>query len=196
MLFFFDETARRARSGHRLEALCGVAIDEEQFASISSDVYSMKRNSIGRQFADNRELKGTIIFKEKNFRERDRPEAGAMLAFALDLCRYLSQKSLRAFGIVRFGTNLGFRCHDPQSLDGTHRALLERIEAFMQRERKGRRAKIVFDDVEHGFNAARAEAITNFFNRYVPGQAIQTIIVRRSLPFHRRRTWAFNWPIS
>lgn len=42
MLGFMDETYRESLTGHKLGALCGVAIPEDMFAKVAQDLYSMK----------------------------------------------------------------------------------------------------------------------------------------------------------
>lgn len=84
---------------------------------------------------------------------------------------------LTVFGVVCFDQSLrDLRCHDPIRLEPSYRALFERIDMFMRAKFSARRAKLVFDDVDHGTNAERAASITNFFNRTNVGRGYDTII--------------------
>jgi hypothetical protein len=177
VLVFLDETARTSERGHALGALCGIAIPEQLFADVTTDLYSMKYNSFGAEFARERELKGSLLLKRKNFREADQPGARATLTFVTDLLHYIVRHQFVTFGIVCFDQALAsFRCDNPYRLDATFRALFERLDTYMRNVFPGRQAKIVFDDVDYGTNAARAAAITNFFNRTSTGRGYDTII--------------------
>lgn len=87
MLFFLDETYRESRTGHKLGALCGVAIPEDAFAKVAQELYSMKYNSFGEAFAKNRELKGAQLLKPKNFETLGTPCAMTCLDFVRDVLR-------------------------------------------------------------------------------------------------------------
>jgi len=177
MLVFLDETTRTSERGHGLGALCGIAIPEQLFADVTEDVYRMKYNSFGAGFAKERELKGSLLLKRKNFREGDQPGARAVLTFVTDLLRYIVRRQFVTFGIVCFDQSIAsFRCDNPHRLDVTYRALFERLDTYMRNVFPGRHAKIVFDDVDYGTNAGRAAAITNFFNRTTTGRGYDTII--------------------
>jgi len=177
MLVFLDETTRTSERGHGLGALCGIAIPEQVFADVTADIYSMKYNSFGEQFAKERELKGALLLKRKNFRESEKPGARAALAFVTDLLHYIVRRRFVTFGIVCFGqSGASFRCDEPYRLDVTYRALFERLDTYMRNVFPGRHAKIVFDDVDYGTNAARATAITNLFNRTATGRGYDTIV--------------------
>lgn len=155
MLVFLDETFRTAKSGHRLGAICGVAIPEDLFAMVARDVYSMKFSSFGQEFAYNRELKGAKLLHAKNLRHNAKPEGKAQVAFVFDILRYLHNNGLVVFGVVCFEDQLrDLQCRDPVKLEPSYRALIERIDAYMRDRFPKRRAKLVFDDVDHGMNSA------------------------------------------
>ncbi len=177
MLVFFDESFRQGIRGHQFGVLWGIAIPEELQADVAQDIHYMKRNSFGEEFARTRELKGAKLLKRRNFR----PEAGARgrasVEFVRDTMRYIVRKRLVTFGIVCFDTRLRtFKCDEPDRLDPTYRALFQRLDNYMTREFPGKRAKLIFDDVDYATNANRARAITNFFNRSPVGRGYDTII--------------------
>jgi hypothetical protein len=177
VLVFLDESFRRSHTGHELGALCGVAVPEDILRDVAVDVFNMKRNSFGDEFARHRELKGSQLLKPRNFRGDAGPAARASVEFVRDLMRYLARRRLVVIGVVCFDTRLRtFKCDDPDRLDVTYRALFERLDNYMVREFPNRRAKLVFDDVDYGTNANRARAITNFFNRSMVGRGYDTII--------------------
>ncbi len=177
MLVFIDETFRKSHRGHELGAICGIGIPEDLFGKVVADVFSMKWNSLGEQFAKEGELKGSQLLKNRNFSRPDLPTSKADLCFVEDLVRYINRQKLVTFGVVCFDARFrSFRCDDPHRLDVTYRALFERIDGYMRNELPSRRAKLVFDDVDYGTNKARAESITNFFNRTNVGRGYDTII--------------------
>jgi hypothetical protein len=181
MLVFLDESFRTARTGHQLGVLYGIAIPEETLSEIGVDIYYMKRNSFGDEFARERELKGSMLLKAKNLRRPERPHAAASLSFVQDLLNYINKQRLVTLGVVCFDTSLrDFRCEDPDRLAATYRSLFFRLDHYMKRDFPNRQAKLVFDDIHHGENAARAAAITNFFSRSPVGQGYDSIV---RLPF-------------
>lgn len=177
MLVFFDETFRESRSGHKLGALCGIAIPEEVYAKVATDIFSLKYSSFGEPFAKESELKGNVLLKPKNFREPMTSYARTSLEFVRDLLRYINRQKLVTLGVVCFDTSLrSFRCKDPHRLEVTYRSLFERLDGFMGREFPTRRAKIILDDVDYGMNLARSESVTNFFTRSGVGRGFDSII--------------------
>ena len=177
MLFFFDESFRKSNKGHALGVLAGIAIPEESLSQIIVDVHRMKVSSFGEAFAMNRELKGKKLLKNKNFDLLKSGKGSAAIEFVVDLLRYLRNQRLVVFSVVAFDTSLGtFKCNDPVVLDPTYRILLGRIDDYMKNEYPHKRAKIIFDDIDYKTNAARANCITNFFNRSHEGRGYDTII--------------------
>src|SRR5947209_3221667 len=65
MLFFFDETFRDSLRypDRSLGALCGIAISEKQVARVANDIYQLKAEHLGSEFARDREIKGKELFK-------------------------------------------------------------------------------------------------------------------------------------
>jgi len=177
MLFFFDETFRESVRGHRLSALCGIAIPEDLLSQITTDVYMMKYSSFGEQFAKERELKAKTLFKPRSFHNQRAGKGSPYLTFVLDMLRYIKRQKIVTFGVVCFDVEMiTFSCNDPYDLDRTYKALFEQIDGYMSREFPNRKAKLVFDDVGYGANNSRATAITNFFNRTSVGRGYDTII--------------------
>lgn len=177
MLVFIDETFRQSSRGHELGAICGIGIPEDMFGKMVGDVFSLKWNNLGEQFAKEVELKGSELLKNRNFSRPDLPSSKADLSFVRDLVTYINRQKLVTFGVVCFDARFrSFRCDDPHRLDVTYQALFERIDGYMRNELPSRRAKLVFDDVDYGTNKARAESITNFFNRTAVGRGYDTII--------------------
>jgi hypothetical protein len=177
MLIFLDETFRKSARGHEFGAVCGIGIPEDAFGKIAADIFSMKWNSFGDQFAKERELKGAELLKNRNFDRPELPSSKAYVSFVYDLTRYIVRQKLATFGVICFDPRFrSFRCDDPHRLDVTFRALFERIDGYMRNEFPARRAKLVFDDVDYGTNRTRAEGITNFFNRTSIGRGYDTII--------------------
>lgn len=177
MLVFFDESFRTGIRGHDYGVLWGVAIPEELHADVAQDLFNMKRNSFGDEFARNRELKGATLLKRKNLGDNASTVGRASVEFVRDIMHYMVRKKLASVGVVCFDTQLRtFKCDDPDRLDVTYRALFERLDSYMTRVYPGKRAKLVFDDVDYATNANRARAITNFFNRSPVGRGYDKII--------------------
>lgn len=67
MLIFLDETFRELDRGgekHKFGAMCGVAIPIGDYTKIANTIYKLKLQHLGKDYADNSELKGKIFYLE------------------------------------------------------------------------------------------------------------------------------------
>lgn len=180
MLVFLDETFRVHCRGVRetpFGVLAGVAIDERQLTRIAKDVFAMKLNHLGADFARDAELKGKDLVKKWVFNLERRGIQSKNLDLVRDIIRYIRRKGIKVFGCVCFQERLQeFKCQDVTALDRTFRYLFERVDMFMKIEHPDQIAALVFDDRDHGTNARNATAITNFFLRSPDGLALEKVL--------------------
>jgi len=177
MLIFLDESFRE-RQSKEFGTLAGLALDEKRLTSIAQDIFHLKHEHFGADYARDGELKGKDLLKRYAFRlEEHKGIQSKNLDFSRDLVRYINKKKLFIFGCVCFDPeNIKFNCPDTDRLPKTYRYLFERLDMFMKIERKDEMASIVFDDRDHGTNLKNATAITNYFLRSPDGLALDSII--------------------
>lgn len=177
MLIFLDESFRK-RDNKEFGTLAGLAIDENKLTSVAQDIYQLKYNHFGAEFARDGELKGKELLKRYVFCLEENPEIKSKnLEFSRDLVRYINRKKLPLFGCVCFDQfQLKFNCEESTRLPKTYRYLFERLDMFIKIERPSEMAALVFDDRDHGTNCQNATAITNYFLRSPDGLALDSII--------------------
>lgn len=176
MLLFLDESFRE-RGEIPFGVLAGIAIPETQLTRVAKDVFQLKWQHLGEEFARDGEMKGKDLLKRYAFRIEEHGTPSKNLALARDLLNYVVQKKLQIFGCVCFQDRLHqFKCQDVTALDKTFRFLFERIDIFMKIRHPGEIAALVFDDRDHGTNLRNATAITNFFLRSPHGLALDSVL--------------------
>lgn len=176
MLIFLDESFRK-KDGKEFGTLAGLVLAEDKLTSLAQDIYQLKYNHFGPEFARDGELKGKDLLKRYVFRLEAKGIPSSNLAFSRDLVRYLQRKRLPVFGCVCFDqSHLKFNCDEATRLPKTYRYLFERLDMFMKIEHHDEMAAIVFDDRDHGTNLKNATAITNFFLRSPDGLAMDSIL--------------------
>jgi hypothetical protein len=179
MLIFFDESFRESlRYGERpFGVLCGIGIAEKQIGRVASDVYQLKAQHLGVEFARDGEIKGKEIFKNYVFRLAATGIPSKNLALGDDLLDYLRRKRLPVFGCVCFEKKYQkFQVDDVTALDKTFRYLFERVDTWMKIHLPNEKALLVFDDRDYGINRKNAEAISNFFQRSPAGLELDSIV--------------------
>lgn len=179
MLIFFDESFRNTSTNpvRTTGTLCGIAIPERSLHDVVKDVYQLKYNHLGEEYAKDKEIKGKDLFKNYVFGLEDRGIKSKNLALAEDIIDYIASKNLIVFGCVSFEQDSQvFKCQNVKSLDKTFVYLFERIDIFMKQEKSTSLAKIIFDDRGYSINCQNSEAITNFFVRSPQGLAMDSIL--------------------
>lgn len=164
-------------SGKPIGLLVGVAVKEEYFGQIFSDIYTLKVKHFGQDIAKRMEIKGSDLFKSFVFKLEKRGVKSKNLSFADDLLDYITFKNLIVLGCVCFEEELHeFKCEDVRALDKTFFYVFERVDVFMKREHPDRMVKLIFDDRGFQINKTNSEAITNFFVRSPAGLALTSVI--------------------
>jgi len=178
MLIFLDETFRtHKKTGNRLGVLSGVAVPEDAFHSLQSEIYHCRRPYHGQVLKPDDEMHGTHLLN--NTTRRMLQEKGYSYHYNLveDVLSLARSRGLRVFGVACFRSDFStFVCADETKLDLTYRYLFERIDNYMRREFPDRIAKLVFDNRDHKTDERNARAITNFFMRSRVGVSYDSIL--------------------
>lgn len=182
MLIFLDETFRELnRDGekHKFGAMCGVAIPIADYTKIANAVYNMKLQHLGKDYADNSELKGKDLLSKFAFKQHAmRPEGSTNIKLVESILQFLKKSKITAFGCVCFDQSMqSFSCKDTRVLDATFKSLCERINIYMKREHYEKKAIIIIDNRDDGTNGRNAEAITNFLVKSAPGSQMRSSIL-------------------
>jgi hypothetical protein len=179
MLIFFDESFRTSEKDPTitLGGLCGIGIQERQLAAVSHDVYQLKYQHFGADFARDSEIKGKELLKNWVFRQQASGKQSRNLDFASELVDYIVAKRLPVFGCICFEKGMQkFQVDDVTALDKTFKYLFERIDTHMKRHHPKDMACLVFDDRDYGINNKNSTAITNFLQRSSAGLAMDSIV--------------------
>jgi hypothetical protein len=179
MLFFFDETFRTCRREPKrpFGALCGVGIQENALSTIAEEIFQIKRRVMGREFAEEGEIKGKEVFKKWVFNLAKKGETSRNLELGHSLLALLRKRGIPVFGSVCFDPNFAkFQVDDVSALDSTFFYLFERIDMWMKIYQPGQKALLVFDDRDFGINHKNAAAITRFFQRSHHGNKLDSIV--------------------
>ena len=178
MLIFLDESFRtHAFRKTKLGVLSGVAIPEDIFHSIQTDVYGVRRPYHHDVLKPEHELHGKELLGNATFKQMQMKGFSLQWNLATELLQLCRLRRLTVFGVVCFQPELqSFVCGDENRLDLTYRYLFERIDLFMKHRFPGRFAKLVFDNRDHQTHLKNATAITNFFSRSMLGLSYGNIL--------------------
>lgn len=184
MLIFLDETfrSRTDKNGNDIQfgALCGIGIPIQKYAKIANSIFKIKLNTMGREYAEEKELKGKRLLNNRIFRlMKDNPENNQInITFIKEIINVLHRNKLPIFGCVCYDQqHKGFKCENAELLDSTFKSLCERINMYMKREQMDKKAIIVFDNRDNGTDERNARAMTNFLVRSKSGYSMRSSIL-------------------
>lgn len=184
MLIFLDETfrTRTDKNGNEIPfgALCGVGIPIDSYSRIANAIFKLKLETMGKEYAESKEMKGKKLLKTRTFRlmeaNPDTPQKN--IQFVTDIIGVLHRNKLPVFGCVCYDQqHRDFTCENDALLDITFKSLCERINMYMKREHKEKKAIIVFDNRDIGTDERNARAVTNFLVRSSSGRAMRSSIL-------------------
>lgn len=178
MLVFLDESFRKhLGTNQRMGVLAGIAIPEDTYAAVSTDLYYVRRPYHDLVLGENDEIKGRELLRNMTFKSLATKGYSYHWNLAEELLHFAGSRHLKIFGIVCFRTDLmSLICDDETKLDITFRYLFERVDNYVKLEFPGRRAKLIFDDRDKSANEKNARAITNFFVRSPLGLSYDAIL--------------------
>ncbi len=178
MLIFLDESFRmHASRNTKFGVLAGIAIPEDIFHSVQTDVYGARRPYHDAVLKPEHELHGKELLGNATFKQMEMRGFSLQWNLVTELLQFCQRKKLKVFGVVCFRPELqSFVCGDENRLDLTYRYLFERIDLYMKHNFPGRFAKIVFDNRDHQTHKKNAAAITNFFSRSTLGLSYGNIL--------------------
>ena len=184
MLIFLDKTfrVRLDKNGREIPfgALCGVGIPIESYSKIANAVFKLKLETMGKEYAEDKEIKGKKLLNNRTFRlmEANPEEPQKNIQFVSDLIDVLRRNKLPVFGCVCYDQqHRDFTCENDALLDSTFKSLCERINMYMKREHQDKKAILVFDNRDSGTDERNARAVTNFLVRSGNGRTMRSSIL-------------------
>ncbi len=184
MLIFLDETfrTRTDKEGREIPfgALCGVGIPIAVYSKIANAVFKLKLTTMGKEYAEDKEIKGKKLLNNRTFRlQATNPESPQInLQFVSSIIDILRRNKIPVFGCVCYDQKYrDFTCEQDNLLDITFKSLCERINMYMKREHKDKKAVIVFDNRDSGTDERNARAVTNFLVRSQSGHTMRSSIL-------------------
>lgn len=179
-----DETFRFAENenGQKIPfgALCGVGIPIASYSRIANAVFRLKLEFMGKEYAEEKEMKGKKLLAPRTFRLRDENPQNIQknILFVERLLDILEKNKLYVFGCVCWDMQMSqFACRDDKMLDLTFKSLCERINMFMKREYPEKKAIIVFDNRDAGTDEKNARSVTNYLVRSNAGKRMRSSIL-------------------
>ncbi len=184
MLIFIDETFRKYTDdkGNEIKfgALCGVGIPISSYAKIANQVYKYKLGCMGKDYADNAEIKGKDLLSRRIFKDREKyPEQRRKnIDLVSAILSTLNTNKLPIFGCVCFDQKaLQFKCDSEKILATTFKSFCERVNMYMKREYKDKKAIMVFDSRDNGTNERNSKAVTNYLVKTKPGNNMRSSVL-------------------
>ena len=103
MLIFLDETFRELDRGgekHKFGAMCGVAIPIGDYTKIANTIYKLKLQHLGKDYADNSELKGKNLLSRTSFKQHEMyPEGSTNVKLIESILQFLKKSKIRYLGV-------------------------------------------------------------------------------------------------
>lgn len=186
MLIFMDETFRDYTelngSCGKFGALCGVAIPVSLYGRLADDVFRLKLNMMGKEYAEESEIKGKNLLSNRSLKDDRTAEQKNKVDFVFELLKLMKKRKLVAFGNVCFNqSGMAFVNGDKNHLDDTFKDFCKRVDIFMKKEHKDQKAIIVSDGRQHGTDKNNSTAITRFLVKTSVGRSMRSSIL--DVPF-------------
>ncbi len=154
MLVFIDESYRKAGEPNAKSTFSSVLIQEERYRELDTKLFELKRHFWKCEHPYSIELKGRDLLSERAIHLPKNREFVSQLTF---LCK---EVGAILFAVVQDGTLT--LASENERLPDLYRALLRRVNTFMEERAPGDRAVFFFDGIDHNTNRKAAISFNNF----------------------------------
>ena len=168
MLVFIDESYRQPSEPNAKSTFAAVLVREESYREFDTKLFQLKRAIWGVGSSYDMELKGRNLLTERalNF-----PRNREFVSQLIYLCREVEAV---LFAVVQEGTIT--LASESNRLPNLYKALLWRVNTFMQEKFPQDRAVFFFDGIDHETNRKVAISFNNFMQRHAWGRGYQNVI--------------------
>jgi len=168
VLVFIDESYRGAGEPNAKSTFAAALIREEDYRDFDTKLFQLKRAFWKVENSYDLELKGRHLMTE---RALELPKNREFISQLIFLC-----KEIRAvlFAVIQDGSIT--LASESNRLPNLYRALLWRVNTFMQERFPQEQAVFFFDGIDHETNRKIAISFNNFMQRHHWGRGYQNII--------------------
>ncbi len=178
MLFFIDESWQSTPDQqYKAGVLSAIALQSQDFNSISQQVRGLKQRWLGFQAAD-LELKGAKLLQRYYFRLEQRGvDSSQQLNLARGIFALCKTMGIKSFASITFEqSEIDLACANQNQLERPFFFLFERINQFMKESFPHLTAMIVFDDRGVATNERISKSVSNFFHKSSVGKTFDHIL--------------------
>lgn len=168
MLVFIDESYHPAGTQNPKSTFSAVLVEEERYREFDIKLFDLKRHfwKLGTPYE--LELKGRELLKERALRL---PKNRDFVDQLIYLCK---EVNLVLFAVVQQGTFP--LASDSNRLPNLYRALMKRVNTYMEQKHQEEQAKFFFDGIDHESNRKIAISFNNFMYRHFAGRSFKNIL--------------------
>jgi len=168
MLVFVDESYDERDVPHPKSTFSAMLIQERRYREFDMKLFELKRHFWKVTNPYDMELKGRKLLNE---RVLSLPKNRDFVEQFITLCK---EVGVVFFAVVQEGTFT--LASESDKLPGLYRALLRRVNTFMEDKHTDDQAVFFFDGIDHRTNQKIAISFSNFMYRHHRGQASKNIL--------------------
>jgi hypothetical protein len=168
MLVFVDESYRKPQEPNAKSTFGAVVVHEQRYRELDTKLFELKRVFWKVENSYDFELKGRDLLSERAISLPKNREFVSQLVF---LCKEVGAV---LFAVVQDGTIT--LASESNRLPNLYRALLWRVNAFMQERFREDRAMLFFDGIDRQTNRKVAISFNNFMQRHHWGRAYENAL--------------------
>jgi hypothetical protein len=168
MLVFVDESYHEEKTPNAKSTFAAVLIEEDRYREFDLKLFDLKRHFWKVQTPYDLELKGRLLLNE---RPLVLPKNREFVTQFIALCKEVGAV---AFAVVQDGTFP--LASESNRLPRLYRALIWRVNTFMESRFASDQAIFFFDGIDHKTNRKVAISFNNFMFRHRWGQTYRNVI--------------------
>jgi hypothetical protein len=168
MLVFIDESYDQKNAPHPKSTFSAVLIDEQRYREFDTKLFELKKHFWKVANPYEMELKGRELLKE---RALNLPKTRDFVEQFITLCKEVNAVF---FAVVQEGTFP--LASESNKLPSLYRALMRRVNTYMQHKNPEELAIFFFDGIDHETNRKIAISFNNFMYRHRWGQVSKNIL--------------------
>lgn len=167
-MVFVDESYRKPDEPNAKSTFGGVLVREQAYRELDTKLFQLKRHFWNVENSYDFELKGRLLMNEGAL---ELPKNREFIEQLIYLCR---EEDTILFAVVQDGSIT--LASESNRLPNLYRALLWRVNTFMQEKFPEDRAVFFFDGIDHKTNQKVAISFNNFMQRHRWGKGYQNIL--------------------
>lgn len=168
MLVFVDESYRKADEPNAKSTFSAFLVREQRYRELDAKLFELKRHFWKVENSYDLELKGRELLSKGAI---ELPKNREFVSQAVYLCKEVGAV---LFAVVQHGTLT--LASESNRLPGLYRALLKRVNTFMQEKFPEDRATFFFDGIDRQTNRKIAVSFNNFMHKHHSGKEYQNIL--------------------